>query len=276
MQQSTESTGNLDSYYEGFDEQNRLAGPWGQIEYVRTQQIIQRHLKAPPAIVLDVGGAAGRYACWLAREGYQVHLVDPVSKHIQQARAASAAQPENPISSCRVGDARQLEFDAGYADGVLLMGPLYHLVEEQDRLRAMSEAYRVLKSGGTLFAVGISRFASTIDGLKEGYFLDPVFREIMVRDLASGQHRNPTDNPAYFTDTCFHHPEELRAEVAHAGFESVTLFAVEGISYMMQAFDENWAIESYRTFLLGLIEKIEAEPSLIGASPHIMCVAAKP
>lgn len=55
-----------------------------------------------------------------------------------------------------------------------------------------------------------------------------------------------------------------------------TLVAVEGISYMMKDLDRNWAVESHRTFLLELIERLEQEPSLIGASPHIMCVATKP
>ena len=227
------------------------------------------------ATCLAVGGAAGRYASWLAKGGYEVHLVDPVPVHVQQAQAASDAQPETPIASCTLGDARELEFEDAGADAILLLGPLYHLVEPQDRARALSEAFRVLKPGGHLFAVGISRFASTIDGLDSGYFLDPVFQEIMRRDLEDGQHRNPTDNSAYFMDTFFHHPDELKAEVAGAGFEIAGLLAVEGISYMMTDFDKNWNIESRREFLLEIIAKLEAEPSLIGASPHIMCVGVK-
>jgi ubiquinone/menaquinone biosynthesis C-methylase UbiE len=274
--QPDETLQSVMSYYSSYDEQDRLAGGWGQVEYVRTQSILRRYLQTPPAVVLDVGGAAGRYACWLAREGYQVHLVDPVPLHIQQAQAASAAQPETPIASCRLGDARRLEFDAGQTDVILLMGPLYHLAQAQDRRLALREAYRVLKPGGILFAAGISRFASTIDGLMSGYWLDPPFREIMRRDLQDGQHRNPTQNPAYFTDSFFHHPEELEAEVAEVGFAVQALLAVEGISYMTKDLAQNWAMEDRRAFLLELIQKIEQEPSLIGASPHIMCVATKP
>ena len=263
-------------YYSGYDEQGRLAGGWGQIEYLRSQSIIRRHIKGPPAVVLDVGGAAGRYSCWLAREGYTVHLVDPVPLHVQQAQAASAAQPATPIASCQLGDARRLDWEGGQADAVLLMGPLYHLVRAQDRRRALCEAYLVLKAGGVLFAAGISRFASTIDGLMSGYWQDPVFREIMRGDLKDGQHQNPTHNPAYFTDSFFHHPNELEAEVAGVGFQVRALLAVEGLSYVTKDLDKNWAIESHRAFLLELIEQMEGEPSLIGASPHIMCVVAKP
>ena len=263
------------AYYSNFNEQSRLSDYWGQIEYLRTQNIISRFLKKSPSVILDVGGAAGRYSCWLAQKGHQVHLIDPVPLHIQQAQAASDAQPEAPLASCKIGDARHLEFDDGTVDVILLLGPLYHLIEAQDRARSLSEAYRVLKSGGHLFAAGISRYASTIDGLDSGYFLDPVFQQIMQDDLKTGYHRNPTNHPAYFTDTFFHHPEELMAEVTGSGFEIAGLFAVEGISYLTKDLEKNWYVESYREFLLKIIAEIEQEPSLMGASPHIMCVGIK-
>ena len=275
MNQSVNNKDKVVEYYNGFDEQARLSNNWGQIEFLRTQNIISRYLKKVPSVILDVGGAAGRYSCWLALEGHEVHLIDPVPLHIQQAQAASNAQPKAPLASCSVGDARQLEFDDEIADAVLLLGPLYHLVESEDRKRCLSEAYRVLKTGGHLFAVGISRFASTIDGLDSGYFLDPLFRKIMQDDLETGQHRNPTEHPAYFMDTFFHHPDELKAEVAGSRFKIAGLFAVEGISYLMKDLEKNWNIEGYREFLLEIIGKIEEEASLIGASPHIMCVGVK-
>ena len=275
MKQPDNKTEKVVKYYTDYDEHARLSSNLGEIEFVRTQNIISRYLKSPPAKVLDVGGAAGRYSCWLAKEGYEVHLLDPVPKHIEQAKEASDAQSEMPIASCSVGDARQLEFDDEIADAVLLLGPLYHLIEAQDRNRSLTEAYRVLKPGGHLFAVGISRFASTIDGLVSGYYLDPIFQKIMKCDLETGQHRNPTNHPAYFMDTFFHHPDELKAEVSRAGFEIMGLFAVEGIIYMMKDFEKNWKTEVSREFLLDVISKIERESSLIGASPHVICVAAK-
>lgn len=276
MEQKDAKTDKVVKYYSVYDEQVRLSSNWGQIEFLRTQEIINRYLVSPPAVVLDIGGAAGRYSCWLAKEGYEVHLVDPVPLHVEQAKEASNAQLKAPIASCIIGDARRLEFNGETADAVLLLGPLYHLVDAQDRSRALTEAYRVLKTDGYLFAAGISRFASTVDGLVTGNYLDPAFQEIMRNDLDTGQHRNPTDNPAYFTDTFFHHPDELRAEVASAGFEIMGLLAVEGIGYMIKDFDEAWKRDGDRAFLLEIVGKIESEPSLIGASPHMMCVGLKP
>jgi len=275
VSQSDEKTDKVVKYYSAFNEQARLSGAWGQIEFARTKNILSRYLASPPATVLDVGGAAGRYSCWLARAGYQVHLVDPAPHAKEQARQASNAQPGTPIAGCTVGDARRLEFEDGIAEAVLLLGPLYHLVDVHDRNRALLEAYRVLKPGGRLFAAGISRFASTIDGLSSGYYHDPIFQEIMQRDLETGQHRNPTGNPAYFMDTFFHHPDELREEVSHAGFEILGLLAIEGISYLMKDLEKNWEIQEQQAFLLEILGKIESDPSLIGASPHVMCVGEK-
>ncbi|HZC24625.1 MAG TPA: SAM-dependent methyltransferase, partial [Candidatus Binatia bacterium] len=68
-------------HYEEADEASRLASGWFQLEQARTRELILRHLPAAPATIVDAGGGAGVYACWLAALGYQVHLIDPVAKH---------------------------------------------------------------------------------------------------------------------------------------------------------------------------------------------------
>src|SRR4051812_41371728 len=95
-------------YYHDGDEALRLRSGWFQLEQERTRELILRHLPPAPATIVDAGGGAGVYACWLADRGYQVHLIDPVSKHVEQARAASAQQSEHPLASAEVGDARRL------------------------------------------------------------------------------------------------------------------------------------------------------------------------
>ena len=99
---------NIAGHYTSVSEQQRL-GTWS-LERVRTWELLGRHLPPPPAVVLDLGGAAGVYALPLAARGYQVHLVDPVARHVEQARRASAAQPATPLASATVGDARQLDW----------------------------------------------------------------------------------------------------------------------------------------------------------------------
>jgi ubiquinone/menaquinone biosynthesis C-methylase UbiE len=133
-------------------------------------------------------------------EGYQVHLIDITPLHVEVARQASARQPQAPLASAEVGDARMLPWGAALADAVLLFGPLYHLTERGDRIQALCEARRVLRPRGILLAVAISRFASALDGLCRGFLKDPQFAEIVRCDLTSGQHHNPTYRPEYFTD----------------------------------------------------------------------------
>jgi ubiquinone/menaquinone biosynthesis C-methylase UbiE len=215
------------------------------------------------------------YACWLARLSYQVHLRDPVAKHVEQARAASAAQPQSPLASAEVGDARGLPQEDASADAVLLLGPLYHLVEREDRLACLREARRVLRPGGIVWVAGISRFASLFDSLSSGFFDDPAFAPILARDLEDGQHRNSTDNPIYFTDAYFHRPGELSRELLAAGFQVVELVAIEGPGWLARDFDRLWSDPAQRERLLEVVRKVEREPSVIGASSHIMGIGRK-
>jgi len=262
-------------YYSAADEASRLRTGWFQLEQARTKELILRHIQPAPATVLDVGGAAGTYACWLASRGYQVHLIDPVLRHVEQASAASAKQPQHPLASAVAGDARKLEQANQAMDAVLLLGPIYHLTERKDRLTALREANRVLRPGGLVWAAGISRFASLLDSLSGGFFDRPEFAPILDRDLAEGQHRNATGNLLYFTDAFLHLPEELAAELREAGFELVELVPVEGPGWLARDFDRLWSNPQQRERLLALLRKVEHEPALIGASSHILAIGRK-
>jgi len=264
-------------YYEDSDEASRLRTGWFQLEHVRTQELILRHLSPAPATVIDAGGGAGIYSCWLASQGYSVHLLDPVPIHVEQARAASARQPEHPLASADVGDARRLPHPDSAADAVLLLGPLYHLTQRDDRLAALREAHRVLRPGGLLWGAAISHFASLFDSLTHGFFDDPAFAPIVARDLEDGQHRNPTGNPIYFTDAFFHRPGELAQDFLAAKFQLVELVAIEGPGWLAtdKDFDRLWADPVQRERLLAVVRKVEREPSVLGATSHIMAVGRK-
>jgi SAM-dependent methyltransferase len=267
----------ISAYYERGNEEERL-GDWGRLEFLRTRELLSRFLPSPPATVLDVGGAAGAYALPLAGEGYEVHLLDPVALHVEQARAASSAQAA-PLASTAVGDARELPFADHSVDVVLMLGPLYHLTDPSDRARALHEARRTLRPGGLLAAAAITRFASTLDGIAQGFLLEPGFEAIVERDVADGQHRNPSAHPRWFTTAYLHRPDELEREVAAAGFEVRALVAVEGaVGAAAEARTLDAWIEdaARREVLLRAIRRVEAEPSLLGASPRVMAVATRP
>ena len=261
-------------YYQEVAEEGRLTMGPSQLEFARTKEVVLRHLPPAPAMILDVGGAAGVYSLWLAERGYEAHLVDASPRLVEEARQRSEAATHR-IASCQVGDARALPFEDGAADVVLLMGPLYHLTEAADRQRALQEAHRVLRPGGVMFAAAISRYASALDGMARDLFADPAFIEIVRQDLEQGQHRNTTGKWDYFTTAYFHRPEELRAEVASVGFECEAVIGLEGPGWILPDFDERWGDARKREDLLRIARALEREASIVGMSAHLLAVATK-
>jgi len=263
------------AYYAQGIERDRLTAGQGALELARTQALLGRYLPAPPAVVADIGGGPGRYAVWLAQRGYRVHLVDPVPLHVEQARAAASDLRGAALASAEVGDARALRLSDASVDVVLLMGPLYHLPERGDRLRVLAEARRVCRRGGLVIAAAISRFASTLDGLRAGYLEDPAFAAVAAGDRKDGRHRNPTGDPAYFTTAYFHRPEDLASECAAAGLSHEATLAVEGPAWLLPDLDPRLADERRRAVLLAAIASIETEPTLLGVSAHLLAVARR-
>ena len=271
-QQSPSIPKEVEAHYLETKESERLSGAHGELERLRTLEILARALPPAPAVIFDIGGAAGAYAFPLSGQGYVVHLIDPVEIHLEQAKARSAASGTT-LGSITKGDARCLSAQSNCADAVLLLGPLYHLVERSDRLMALREARRIVKPKGVLIAAAISRFASLIDGLARGFFRDSDFRKIVASDLATGQHRNPTNQTAYFTTAYFHRPEELAAEVREASFADIQIFAVEGPVWSTAHLGEAWDDPVQRKSLMEFLALIEREPSAQGASAHLVAVA---
>jgi ubiquinone/menaquinone biosynthesis C-methylase UbiE len=263
------------AYYAQGLERDRLASGPGALEFARTRALLEQYLPPVPAVIADVGGGPGRYAVWLAERGYRVDLVDPVALHVAQARMAASSRPGAALASAEVGDARALRLPDANADAVLLLGPLYHLAERAERLQALAEARRVCRQGGVIIAAAISRFASTLDGLRGGYLADPTFAAIAAGDRRDGRHRNPTGDPAYFTTAYFHRPEELAAECAAAGLVHEATLAVEGPGWFLPDLDARLADERRRAVLLAALAALEAEPTLLGVSAHLLAVARR-
>jgi SAM-dependent methyltransferase len=263
------------AYYDRAPEESRLALDSCRLEEFRTRELILRHVPAPPAIVLDVGGAAGVYAFWLAERGYDVRLVDAVPRLVGVARERNE-RAVHRLTSCAVADARALPDADGSASVVLLLGPLYHLVHAHDRHAALVEAARVLKPAGILVAAGIARWASALDGLARELLRDREFGRIVERDLLDGRHENPTERLDYFTTAYFHRPEELKSEVANAGFEVAGLFGVEGPGWMLPDLAERWRDPERRDIVLRVARALESESSVLGCSAHLIVVGRKP
>jgi len=260
------------SYYLLGLERDRLDAGAGALEFARTLSVLDRCLPRAPAVIADVGGGPGRYAVWLTARGYRVHLVDPVPLHIEQAHSAAAGAGV-ALGGADVGDARSLALADASVDAVLLLGPLYHLANRDDRVRVLAEARRVCRKDGVVVAAAISRFASMLDGLRGGYLEDPAFAALAASDLRDGRHENPTANPAYFTTAYFHRPEELEAECTAAGLSHEATITVEGAAWLLADLDARLADERKRTALLDALTSLEAEPALLGVSAHLLAIA---
>jgi ubiquinone/menaquinone biosynthesis C-methylase UbiE len=260
-------------YTHDADEARRITEGFGELELVRTREIISRHLPDESQRVLDVGGAAGVHARWLAQGGHTVHVIDPVERHVRDARRL--AEESLPVTA-EVGDARALDIASESVDAVLLLGPLYHLTERADRIAALREAARVVHASGLVFVAAISRFASLFDGLGREFLFDPAFRSIVERDLRDGQHRNPEHRDHWFTTAFFHHPDDLAAEVSESGLELVELLGLEGLAAYLPHLAQRWDDPDARSAILYSARATEREPALLGLSAHLLCVARRP
>jgi SAM-dependent methyltransferase len=262
----------LHGHYERGEERDRLLSPFGQVEFTRTCEILERALPPPPAAVADVGGGPGRYALWLAGLGYTVHHRDLVELHVEQAAAGAAAA--GLALDSRIADARDLDLGDASVDAVLLLGPIYHLPARADTVRALAEAGRVVRPGGPVFAVAISRWAPRLHG-EVASRLGEVFSSI--REAVELVERTGRLMPLFegsFSGYC-HRPDELRDEVRAAGLELVDLVGIEGIAFALGDLEERMAAADLRAPVLDAARALERIPELLGLSPHLLATARR-
>lgn len=254
-------------YGETIDEGSRLTrSADGRLELARTQELLRRFLPPAPARVLDVGGGTGVHAKWLAEAGYEVTLVDPVARHVEQASA---------ICSASVGDARALDAgDASY-DVVLLLGPLYHLPDEADRHQALSEALRVVRPGGLVAAAAINRYASLFEHVTYAHLHTERMQDSISKILRTAVHDGPGFTLAYF-----HRAEELAEELRKTGLNGVEVFGIEGPAWSLVKAAEQQPGDGPTDDLLAsaltAARMAEPYPELLAASSHLLAVGRAP
>jgi SAM-dependent methyltransferase len=246
-------------YRDRYVEDERLTrSGHGRLEFVRTQELLRRWLP-PASVVLDVGGATGAHARWLASDGHRVTLVDPVVEHVEQAAAIGTFD-------ALVGDARHLEQPDASVDVTLLLGPLYHLVEAADRAQALSEAARVTRPGGLVVAAGINRYAGLLEYGSSGALTEANEREF-VEACESGRNH---DDPNGFTNAYFHHADELTAEFDAAGLTDLETLGVEGPAITVLHLANPSEVDTLLPSAIRLARLVEADPRLISASFHFL------
>ena len=261
-------------FYSNEMEKDRLEQELFQLEGIRTKEIIGRYLNKKGLAIADIGGGAGYYAFWLQSMGHQVTLVDLSPRNIELVVERSKSSGVQ-LANARTGDATKLELGDDQFDLVLLLGPLYHLIDETERIKALKEAKRIVKPGGFVLSAVISRYASLFDGFKRDLVYDDQFAKLLVDDLQTGVHLNPTNNPEYFTTAYFHTPAEIRDEIKESGLKLEKLVAVEGFGWIINDFAKKAGDEAYMNKLTTTISVLETNDDLIAMSQHIIAVAKK-
>jgi ubiquinone/menaquinone biosynthesis C-methylase UbiE len=251
-----------------FDEGGRLTSSAdGRLELLRTQELLRRFLPEAPARVLDVGGGTGVHARWLVADGYEVRLVDPVARHIEQAR---------DICPADLGDARDLDAQDSSYDAVTLLGPLYHLPDREDRLQALREAARVTRPGGLVAAAAINRYSALFEHTALAHLHNERLRASVTDILATATY----DGRRGFTVSYFHRAEELAAEARAAGLRDVQVFGIEGPTWsLLKAVEQTTSAppsEDLFQSALTAARLAEPYPELLAANSHLLALGHTP
>ena len=258
---------NVEAYNQHGGERFRLEGPQGQLELVRTQEILRRHLPTTAATVADIGGGAGQYSVWLAEGGYRVLHRDLMALHVEQATALAAKR--GVALEAAVGDARALDIGDASVDAVLMLGPLYHLPDRSDRITALREARRIVRPGGSVFLAAISRWAPLLDGIVVKRIYRDYPEALALLEVVESSGVLPPLFPGDFSGFC-HRPDELSAEATEAGLECLDLVSVEGLAFALMDLDRRWADPADRERILDAARRIERVPELLGLGPHLL------
>jgi SAM-dependent methyltransferase len=242
-----------------------------QLERDITWRFLDRYL--PPAgSILEIGAATGGYTLDLAQRGYQVTAVDLSPVLLAESRRILEQASLESRVQYQVADARDLSSVVGKDyDAVMVMGPLYHLTEQADRILALEQACSQLRSGGVLFSSFISRYGIMGDIMKKqtAWIED----QVDIRSLLEHGKR-PDDYPRGGFRGYFARVEEIIPLHEAVGLDPLVLAGIEpGIS----ADDESYnRLEGrQRELWLDLLFEISTQPSIVGASRHLLFVGRK-
>jgi S-adenosylmethionine-dependent methyltransferase len=243
-----------------------------QLEYDLTWRYLERYLP-PHGHLLEVGAATGRYTLELARRGYRVTAVDLSEVQLERNRQRLAAEGLEGQVRLVVADVRDLQAVTEQDfDAVLLMGPLYHLVLEADRKLALQGVFDRLKPGGVILSAFISRLGILGDLMKN--VTAWIEKQDEVRSVMNIG-KDPDHYPRGSFRGYFARVGEIAPLHEAMGFETLVLAGVEpGISADDESYNHLEGVQ--RRLWLDLLDEISTEPSIIGASRHLLYVGRKP
>ncbi|HSL46642.1 MAG TPA: class I SAM-dependent methyltransferase [Anaerolineales bacterium] len=267
----SDDVSDIAAYYNSDPEREHYRLERHQLEYDLTWRYLDQYLP-PQGTVLEVGAGPGKYTLELAKRGYTITAVDMSAMLFETCRRNITDAGLDRRVRFIVADARDLsQVTEQEYDAALLMGPLYHLMEEADRKAALKEVFDRLRGGGILFSSFISRFGIMGDLLRDipGWIED----QVEVRSLLE-RGKRPDEYPRGGFRGYFALVSEIAPMHEALGFETL---AVAGVEPAISADDESYnKLEGIqRQSWLDLLYNISTESSIIGASRHLLYVGKK-
>lgn len=255
----------LTKYYENYDEENRLLSRRGQVEFLTTLGYIQAYLQ-PGMKILEIGAGTGRYTRTLAAMGYEVTAVELVPHNLEILK--QKLTPGMSVTAIE-GNALNLSMlESESFDMTLLLGPMYHLYEDCDKRQALSEAIRVTKSGGIVYAAYCISEGSIVKyGFQQGHIM-----EVVQEGLLDLKTFNTTSRP----QDLFEMVRKKDIDKLMEGFPSQRLhyIATDGLSYFMLKELSEMDEDTFRLFLTYHLTVCENE-DLVGATAHALDIFRK-
>jgi SAM-dependent methyltransferase len=258
------------AYYDGCFEQENIRLERHQQERNITWRYLDKYLPKRGSI-LEIGAATGAYTIPLAKKGYHITAVDLSPNSVEACKKRVAEEGLSEKVTCLVADARELGGIPGKSYiAVLLMGPLYHLVDKKDREKVVREAYVRLRKGGVVFSAFISRYGIWGNIMTElPHLIDR--QEDLRSVLEKGKDVKVPEGGfrGYFAT-----PEEIKPLHEKAGFKTLALAGLEPANTVSDKAYKNLDGER-RKMWLDLLIKLSTRPSIIGASDHLLYIGVK-
>ena len=255
----------LKDYYENYDENNRLLSKHGRVEFITTMKYVEKYLKKGDR-VLEIGAATGRYSHTLAQKGYQVDAVELVQHNIDIFKSNTLEGEKVTITQ---GNALDLSFleDNTY-DITLLLGPMYHLYSEEDKIKALSEAIRVTKKGGVVFVAYCIGDAAV---LSHGFLRGEIFN-LIEKCMIDTETFDTFSNPWDLFELC--RKEDI--DVLRSNFIVTQLHyvATDGITSFLRDTVDNMDDKMYEMYLKYHLAVCERQ-DMVGLSNHTLDIFRK-
>ena len=260
----------LERYYNKFNEDKRLLSRHGQVEFFVATHYIQKYIAQYIAKhtecgaklnIIDIGAGTGRYSAYLADLGHNLTAVEPVRKNLSQI------QSKNPNIQIKQGNALKLKFKDESFDIALLFGPTYHLFSHEDKLKAINEAKRVLKSGGILLIMYLTNeYAMITHAFKDGHLQE----SLKQGKIDSSFHIVTKEEDLY----SYVRIEDINKLQQDSNMQRLEIVGVDGATdYIRPVLNKmsEQDFEYFKNYQLSISNRYE----LIGASSHIMDILIK-